>query len=288
MSSTQLSVIIPTYNRPESLKRCLSSLKVQSADASTWEVIVVNDGGMDVTGAVEAIGAEYPILVLNQTNAGPASARNRGVGSSKGRLVAFIDDDCMAEPDWIERMMELTGPGELVGGKVSNLLTGNVYSETCQTLIDYLYERFENTSDMFFTSNNMCMHAADYEKAGGFDTGFRTSAGEDREFCVRAANTGIRLRWVPAIRIGHTHGLGLASFLRLHFKYGRASSTYRSTMEKNGMGKKTGFSIGFYTSLLHYPFKHNMRSPLRQAALLAVSQACILTGFLYERLSSGR
>lgn len=245
---------------------------------------MVNDGGMDVTGAVEAIGAEYPILVLNQTNAGPASARNRGVGSSKGRLVAFIDDDCVAEPDWIERMMELTGPGELVGGKVSNLLTGNVYSETCQTLIDYLYGRFENTSDMFFTSNNMCMHAADYEKAGGFDTGFRTSAGEDREFCVRAANAGIRLRWVPAIRIGHTHELGFRSFLRLHLKYGRAAATYRSAVDKSGMGKKTGLRLGFYASLLLYPYRERLRRPLSQSLLLAVSQACTLLGFLYERL----
>lgn len=284
----RLSVIIPTYNRPDRLLRCLSSMKEQTADPSTWEVIVVNDGGADVRASVEALKPNFPIRLLDQSNAGPASARNLGVKSSRGSLIAFLDDDCVAEPDWIERMLELAAPGELIGGKVTNLLNDNLYSETCQTLIDYLYERFENTPDMFFTTNNMCIHASDFERVGGFDTGFRTSAGEDREFCVRAANAGISLRWLPQIRIGHTHGLGLASFLRLHFKYGRASSTYRSTMEKNGMGRKTGFSIGFYTSLLHYPFKHNMRSPLRQAALLAVSQACILTGFLYERLSSGR
>lgn len=283
MSTPLVSIVIPTFNRPEGLRRCLHSLSVQTADPSIWEAIVVNDGGMDVSGTVEVFVGRMAVILLNQENQGPASARNLGAKASKAGLIAFMDDDCVAEPEWVVRILEHGRSGELIGGQVKNRLTENIYSETCQTLIDYLYERLDLTTDMFFTSNNMCIHAADFEQIGGFDTGFKTSAGEDREFCVRAAMSGIRLRWVPEIRIGHMHDLNLFSFLRLHFKYGRAADNYRQSVDRMEIGERTNGGSGFYVGLLLHPFRKGLRRPVAQCVLLAASQACTLSGFLYER-----
>ena len=288
MATPLVSIVIPTFNRPEGLLKCLHSLSVQTADPSTWEAIVVNDGGMDVSGTVEAFIGRMAVILLNQENQGPASARNRGAKASKAGLIAFLDDDCVAEPEWVGRMLEHARPGELIGGEVKNRLTENIFSETCQTLIDYLYERLDTTTDMFFTSNNMCIHAEDFHRIGGFDTGFRTSAGEDREFCVRAATSGVRLRWVPEIRIGHMHDLKIRSFMRLHFKYGRAAVTYRDSVRKLNIEERTNGGSGFYLGLLLHPFSKKLKKPLKQSMLLGVSQACTISGYLYERFLTRR
>jgi glycosyltransferase involved in cell wall biosynthesis len=286
MSTPLLSIIIPTYNRPQGLGQCLESLVSQTADPSLWDVVVVNDGGVDVRGTVDTFHGRIQAVLLEQPNQGPATARNLGARASKAKWIAFLDDDCVAEPDWVENILNHTREGELFGGQVKNRLTDNIFSETCQTLIDYLYERLERTTDMFFTSNNMCMHATDFHRIGGFDTGFRTSAGEDREFCVRAAQHGIRLRWVPEIRIGHMHRLDLPSFLRLHFKYGRAALSYRKSVKQLEIPKRTNGGHGFYLGLLLYPFRKRLHRPVSQCLLLAASQACTITGFLYERLTA--
>lgn len=288
MSTPILSIVIPTYNRPEGLGRCLQSLASQSADPSLWEVIVVNDGGVDVSGIVEAFNGRIRAVLLNQPNQGPASARNHGARSSTAERIAFLDDDCVAEPDWVDSLLRHAGPGELIGGQVKNRLTDNIYSETCQTLIDYLYERLDRSTDMFFTSNNMCLHADDFRRIGGFDTGFRTSAGEDREFCVRAAQSGVRLRWVPDVRIGHMHKLDLPSFLRLHFKYGRAALNYRRSVNRLEIPERTNGGRGFYLGLLLHPFRKRLDRPGTQTLLLAASQACTISGFLYERFLAHR
>jgi glycosyltransferase involved in cell wall biosynthesis len=283
-----LSVVIPTFNRPDRLARCIESLARQNAVKSDWEVIVVNDGGMDIGETLKAYSNDLSIAGVDQVNSGPASARNLGVERSRGAIIAFIDDDCVAEPDWVGKLMDSVRSGELVGGKVDNLLKGNIFSETCQTLIDYLYERLAGTSDNFFTSNNMGIHKEDFKRLGGFDTGFETSAGEDREFCVRATQAGIRLRHDPEIRVGHTHSLTFISYLRLHFKYGRAAHTYRKAVDMKRIANLKGGGRGFYLHLLIYPLKRKAQRPLVQSLLLAISQACTIGGYLYERLVRGR
>ncbi|NDC76963.1 MAG: glycosyltransferase, partial [Chitinophagia bacterium] len=279
---------IPTYNRPQGLGQCLQSLASQTVDPSLWDVVVVNDGGVDVRGTLDMFSGRIQAQLLNQPNQGPATARNLGARASQAKWIAFLDDDCVAEPDWVENILKHARKGELFGGQVNNRLTDNIYSETCQTLIDYLYQRLDRTTDMFFTSNNMCMLAADFDRIGGFETGFRTSAGEDREFCVRAAHQGIRLRWVPEIRIGHMHRLDLPSFLRLHFKYGRAALSYRKSVNRMEIPERTNGGSGFYLGLLLYPFRKRLPRPFSQSLLLAASQACTIYGFLYELLTARR
>ena len=288
MSSPKLSIIIPTYNRPDRLSKCLSALASQSVDPDSWEVLVVNDGGTDVSDSLKQWEGRLNIVPLEQSNKGPASARNLGSERARGLILAFLDDDCAAETDWVASILRHAKPGELIGGKVRNILNKNVYSETCQTLIDYLYERLDTTTDMFFTSNNMCIHAADFHRIGGFDTGFRTSAGEDREFCVRARQSGISLRWEPELRIGHAHDLDLFSYIRLHFKYGRAAVTYRGSIEKLDIKERTNGGSGFYLDLLLYPFRKELGRPFAQSFLLGVSQACTLSGYLHERFLTRR
>jgi glycosyltransferase involved in cell wall biosynthesis len=285
MNKPSISVIVPTFNRPLYLQQCLDSLAKQSADPRSFEVIVVNDGGTDVSAVVQAYASPTGIRLIDQPNAGPAAARNHGARLASGEFLAFLDDDCTPLPDWISSIQIHANAGILIGGTVINRLEHNLYAEVCQTLIDYLYIHLAGSSDLFFTSNNLVIARDDFQRIGGFDTGFRTSAGEDRELCIRAERRGLSLIHIPDIRIGHSHDMDLLHFMRLHTKYGRATHTYREALAKLPPARLKAPS-GFYRRLLSYPFRARLRSAPGQSALLALSQACTFWGYLIERYGS--
>ena len=101
MLQIDLSVIIPVYNAVPLLERCLNSIFTQTTQYS-YEVILVDDGSTD--NSVEVIKArpERNIVLHQQSNAGPAAARNKGMELAKGRYVTFIDADDYWEDKYIE------------------------------------------------------------------------------------------------------------------------------------------------------------------------------------------
>jgi len=94
-----VSVVIPSRNRPHLLKRCLESIYSQK-NAPPFEVIVIDDFsvGYETRKVVRSFGAKFKRLPKRM---GQAHARNIGIARSKGYIVAFIDDDCVALPDWL-------------------------------------------------------------------------------------------------------------------------------------------------------------------------------------------
>lgn len=282
MNKPSISVVIPTYNRPANLQQCLVSLSKQTVDPASFEVIVINDGGVDVSDVTDAFTGKIQLRLIDQRNAGPAAARNQGAALAAGPFLAFVDDDCTPFPDWIQSILAHAETGRLLGGKVINRLENNLYAEACQTLIDFLYLHLAGSSDLFFTSNNMIIARDDFQRIGGFNTDFRTSAGEDRELCIRAERKGLRLIHTPAIRIGHSHDMDLMHFMRLHTKYGRATHTYRKALDKLPPAAQKAPS-GFYRRLILFPWRAGLRSPFIQSAWLLLSQICTVWGFLLER-----
>ncbi len=91
-----LSVVIPTFNRRESLQVTLAGLARQDYSPSQFEVLVVSDGATDGTDDFVrgyAAHAPYALSLLTQSNAGPARARNQGIQAAQGEIVVFVDDD---------------------------------------------------------------------------------------------------------------------------------------------------------------------------------------------------
>jgi glycosyltransferase involved in cell wall biosynthesis len=110
---SSVSVIIPTYNRANSVPRAIESVLNQTMPVS--EIIVVDDGSRDNTR--EVIHSYKPrIKYIYQNNAGPAAARNRGIAESKCRWLAFLDSDDIWLPQKIERQLQET---EKLGADVS-------------------------------------------------------------------------------------------------------------------------------------------------------------------------
>src|SRR4051794_24816927 len=100
-----VSVVVPTYRRPDLLDRCLSALCLQELEPEDWEVVVADDAASEPTRRqVERWAARSPMPVVYATppaSHGPAAARNAGWRAARGAIVAFTDDDCVPAPRWL-------------------------------------------------------------------------------------------------------------------------------------------------------------------------------------------
>ena len=128
MPELEVSVIVPTFNRVQSLRKTLVKLDAQTQPHDRFEVIVVDDGSTDETPEIEKEHFTFPLRYVRQANQGSAAARNRGAEQSRGEILIFIDDDILAEPEYIEGLVdEHRRQAKLVGmGSLFTHLNGDV------------------------------------------------------------------------------------------------------------------------------------------------------------------
>jgi glycosyltransferase involved in cell wall biosynthesis len=281
------SVVVPTYNRPPQLARCLVALADLRPPAGGYEVIIINDGGVDVHHIVAASSVTN-IRLLSQANAGPGAARNHGARAALGSWLAFTDDDCEPDRNWLrvfERTL-LARPGALVGGTVVNSLVDNVYAETSQQLAGFVERWFDGVAkERFFTSNNIAAARSAFLESGGFDESFGTLAGEDREFCERWFAQGRLTISAPDARVRHSHMLTLRSFLRQHFTYGRGAAAFRRV--RSSEGRAVRIDPGFYiASLRHAAGVKPVTRGTALAAFTLAAHAAYAAGLARESLKS--
>lgn len=117
-----VSVIIPTFNRRESLGLTLDALNSQTYPPSAFEVIVVDDGSTDGTCAMleaRSRSYRYRLVVLKSERRGPGSARNRGLDAANGDIVLFTDSDCLPHREWVELLSDcVASSGAQAGGRI--------------------------------------------------------------------------------------------------------------------------------------------------------------------------
>lgn len=283
------SVVIPTYSRPKELKACLDSITQLTYPHDRFEVIVVDDGSpMSLAPIVEPFKDQLNLTLISQPNAGPASARNRGVSQAKGQLVVFTDDDCAPAPNWLEELAKqfATDPTAMIGGRTLNGLPSNLFSTASQLLVDYLYSYYtlhpKNT--YFFTSNNLAVPTDQFRQIGKFDTSFPLAAGEDRELCDRWHHHSYSALYAPEAQISHFHRLTLGKFWRQHFNYGRGAYHFHQLRSARKQAPVKVEPISFYIKLLTYPFsQHSTHSKLLLSFLFFLSQVANVSGFFWER-----
>jgi succinoglycan biosynthesis protein ExoM len=105
----ELSIVIPTFRRPAALRRCIASCITQTGlDGLDYELVIVDNcpqqSARDVVASIQ--GAEgLRIIYVHERRPGVAHARNCGVATAKAPLIAFIDDDEVAEPNWVAHLL---------------------------------------------------------------------------------------------------------------------------------------------------------------------------------------
>jgi glycosyltransferase involved in cell wall biosynthesis len=241
----RFSVVIPTFRRSDTLVAVLEALGRQQ-DPPEFEVVVVDDGsGDDTLERLAAFRPDYPFRFFSQENAGPASARNRGVREARGAIVAFLGDDTIperaflsvharahaeAEPHPIAVLGYTTWPRDL---PVSSFL--HHINEYGLQFGYRLIEDSENVPFNFFYTSNVSLRRALLLEAGLFDTSFPHAAWEDIELAYRLMRGGMRMVYRPGAVARHHHEVTFASFRKRQEKAGEAAAIfYRKHPELSG------------------------------------------------------
>ena len=275
-----VTVVVPTFARPERLAACLAALAAQTM--RDFAVIVVDDGSdPPVRGVVEAARgfADGQLRYLRQDNAGPAAARNRGAGAADGPWLAFTDDDCRPRPDWLAALAAAAeaAPGALLGGHTVNGEVGNLFSEASQDLIGFL----EAEDRAYFASNNLACPADGFAGLGGFAESFPLAGGEDRDFGLRWGAAGRPVAHVADAVVDHHHALDPRGFWRQHANYGRGARHMRGRNAAVAEGAAHRFArLGWYARLVSWPVRTRQPKGLRRAGLLAAAQVATAWGFV--------
>lgn len=283
------AVIVPSYNRPERLRGCLTALVAQDRPAD--EIIVVDDGS-DRPLAVVCESFGPLVRCLRQVNRGPAAARNAGVHAAKAGFVAFTDDDCHPQPGWLSGLIAAQdgAADRLVGGRVENALSRNVYAAASQSLCDYLYDYYGAVDGEapFFTSNNMGCARATFERMGGFDESFPLAAAEDRDFGLRWRASGGTLAYAPQAVVDHSHALDLHRFWRQHANYGRGARHLHRVMDQRGDARPKLEALRFYFGLVSHPMRTGGAGAAGQSLLMVASQLAMVHGYVAQSWAERR
>lgn len=213
-----VSVIVCTVNRYNQLKKCLRSLNNQSF--GNFEVIVVCK---EMVESLKKIQEQCGGKFVKQNRTGMCNARNFGIRRSNGEIVAFIDDDAVANERWLEKIVKTFEKDPRiagVGGKVYSPLTEKqhrvslVLPKTVFRKIIWDYLRHKLTGDFdegrkirevkAFWGCNMAFRKEILEKVGGFDENFYgISAAEEYDVCFRVRKLGYKLVCNPQIKVDH-------------------------------------------------------------------------------------
>jgi glycosyltransferase involved in cell wall biosynthesis len=230
-----LSVVIPTYRRPDTLFRVLDGLGRQTTPP--FEVVVVDDGSGDGTWErLRDYRAAYPLRGFTHENAGPARARNRGVEEARGEIVLFLGDDTVPEPRLVE--VHAAAHAERRGDPVAVLgyttwPTSHRVSPFLHHINEYglqfgygLIRDTEAVPFNFFYTSNISLPRRLLIDAGLFDGIFPHAAWEDIELAYRLTREGMKIIYRPEAIARHFHEVTFQSFRRRQEKSGAAAAIF--------------------------------------------------------------
>ena len=219
----EVSVVIPSHARRLRLRWLLNSLEEQTLARDRFEVIVVHDYGDEDTRNVldRHPLAEQGVLRHIRIEPGtgqPARQRNLGWRAARAPLVAFTDDDCRAEADWLEAHLRAAAehPGAIVQGATrTEPYEVETWAAPHVRTIDIPHPPNE-----FLQTCNILYPRALLDRLGGFDESFEAPVGEDTDLALRAAEGGAEVVGVPDAIVYHAvEEYTLPAMVKLNWKW---------------------------------------------------------------------
>jgi glycosyltransferase involved in cell wall biosynthesis len=216
----KVSVVICTYNGSRTLDGCLASL--ETLNYPDYEVIVVNDGSTD---SVPEIAARYPYIRYHaQKNRGLSVARNVGMELALGEIIAYTDDDCFADPDWlyflVSKLLE-TGASGVGGPNLLPTTDGPVAACVSASPGTPAHILLDDNVAEHVPGCNMAFWADRLRALGGFDPVY-TKAGDDVDLCWRLQADGDHIVYAPAAVVWHHRRATVKAYLKQQRGYGEA------------------------------------------------------------------
>jgi glycosyltransferase involved in cell wall biosynthesis len=190
-----ITVVVPVLNSPQKIKHCLECLLEQSYPKDRYEIIVVDNGSVDNT---PQIIRQYPVkLLIEDSIRSPYAARNLGIKSAQGEIIAMTDSDCMPIPQWLEFCVKTLERerADLLGGKVTFTFSPK---RTIAEMVDSI-SNLEMKNNIALKgvakTGNLMVRKQVFDEIGFFPPHFRS--GTDVFWTGRATQAGCKLVYAP-------------------------------------------------------------------------------------------
>jgi len=211
-----VSVVIPVKNEEDHIEACLRGVLSQSYPKNRFEIIVVDNGSEDKTMNILGHYHKLPnVTVLVQNGGTISKVRNRGAKTANGSIIAFLDGDCVPDPNWLENGVDLLMSDRQIG------CVGFVISEPGPnaTWVEKVWYHMSSTSKYrgttfvdWLSSFNLILWNHIFKQVGGFNETLITC--EDAEFGYRIGEKN-KLLISDSVKVRH---LGESKSLREFFK----------------------------------------------------------------------
>lgn len=245
-----VSIVVATYDRPESLSRCLRGLSVQQSDRLI-EIVVVDNH--PASARTPPVIAEFPgVRLVNEPRQGLSYARNAGIGASRGHIVVATDDDVVAPPEWLERLLAPFADDDVM------VVTGNVLPVVLDNRAQNLFETYGGVgrgheridADALWFASPKRRAVRTWQLGGAANAAFRaaiflhpgiglfnealgagtpTGCGEDAYYLYRVLKAGYRIVYEPDTYVCHMQPQEMRALWRQIYNYGKGHVAYHLT-----------------------------------------------------------
>ena len=234
MANPEIAVLVSTFERPEHLRRVLSSISVQQGVGNAFEVVVTDDGSRDETPQLVrefADSVDFPVRFTTHPHDGfqLARCRNQGVAASTAPYLLFLDGDCLIPPDHLRIHLDRRHAGYAMAGyylrlnratteqlREDDVLAGR-YRDTVTWRQHWrlawrhfqgeFYSLIRDPHRPKFVGGNIGLARSDYESVNGYDENFQGWGCEDDDLRLRLRAAGVRVAsiawWTQAYHQWH-------------------------------------------------------------------------------------
>lgn len=217
-----VSVIVCTYNGGATLRACLESL--QKLRYPNHEVLVIDDGSTQDIASIVKPFAE--VRYLRQEHAGLSVARNRGMREARGSILAYTDDDCIVDEDWLTYIAAGFDEVKWVacgGPNIPPAPRNSVEAVVAAAPGAPAHVMLNDNEAEHLPGCNLAIRKSALEAIGGFREHYRT-AGDDVDVCWRLRETGGHLRFMPGAMVWHHRRRTFKAYFGQQRGYGDAEA----------------------------------------------------------------
>ena len=214
-----------------------------------YETIVIDDGSSDGTAAF--VAERFPsVHICTVPPSGLSAARNKGAALASGEILAFTDDDCEPDKEWIARLDRAFQDSDIAAAGGPNLPPppqNNTEAVVCSAPGAPSHVLLDDTTAEHIPGCNLAVRKHVFHEIGGFDPAFRT-AGDDVDFCWRLSDNDFRIGFIPGAFVWHWRRPSMRAFLAQQKGYGKAEklliTKHPERFTKAGEARWKGFVYG--------------------------------------------
>lgn len=221
-----ISVVVPAYHGHMTIASCLQSID-RSTRGRSREIIVVDSSASDETADIVSRCFPEVILIRSRERLSAGAARNQGQQAAQGRLIFFVDQDCIVPPDWIDRLEKhLHDPAVGAAGGAVGVQDLSNWSGCAVYFLEFLHHFPSDKRaqlDRNFLVGCNCGCRAEVFRVVNFPD---QTLAEDILFSNNLRKSGFRTLYDSRIVVLHKNRTGWGTFFRYNYKMGRAAAGY--------------------------------------------------------------